>query len=110
MLGWFVGQVLKQTQGKANPGVVNKLLKTALTKGTLYPFVKSVCDWFGKKITKQVFAQFFQKTITIAGGVIGGTITYLSFKPCCEKLKESLQSTILSSPSQEILDDNIEIK
>lgn len=27
MMGWFVGQVMKATQGKANPGVVNKLLK-----------------------------------------------------------------------------------
>ncbi|MBI5162795.1 MAG: Asp-tRNA(Asn)/Glu-tRNA(Gln) amidotransferase subunit GatB [Magnetospirillum sp.] len=26
LLGWFVGQVMKQTQGKANPGVVNDLL------------------------------------------------------------------------------------
>ncbi|WP_425404299.1 Asp-tRNA(Asn)/Glu-tRNA(Gln) amidotransferase subunit GatB [Hwanghaeella sp.] len=30
LLGWFVGQVMKQTQGKANPGVVNQLLKSKL--------------------------------------------------------------------------------
>ena len=30
LLGWFVGQVMKQTQGKANPGVVNQLLKAKL--------------------------------------------------------------------------------
>ena len=29
-LGWFVGQVMKRTGGKANPGVVNALLKKAL--------------------------------------------------------------------------------
>ena len=29
-LGWFVGQVMKATQGKANPGVINQLLKTKL--------------------------------------------------------------------------------
>ena len=27
MLGWFVGQVMKATGGKANPGMVNKLLR-----------------------------------------------------------------------------------
>jgi len=27
MLGWFVGQVMKSTGGKANPGMVNKLLR-----------------------------------------------------------------------------------
>ena len=26
LLGWFVGQVMRETKGKANPGVVNKLL------------------------------------------------------------------------------------
>jgi aspartyl-tRNA(Asn)/glutamyl-tRNA(Gln) amidotransferase subunit B len=30
MLGWFVGQVMKQTGGKANPQAVNDLLKTKL--------------------------------------------------------------------------------
>jgi aspartyl-tRNA(Asn)/glutamyl-tRNA(Gln) amidotransferase subunit B len=29
-LGWFVGQVMKKTGGRANPGVVNELLKKAL--------------------------------------------------------------------------------
>ena len=28
--GWFVGQVMKKTGGKANPGLVNELLKKAL--------------------------------------------------------------------------------
>ena len=30
LIGWFVGQVMKQSQGKANPGLVNKLLKEKL--------------------------------------------------------------------------------
>jgi len=30
LIGWFVGQVMKATQGTANPGMVNKLLKTKL--------------------------------------------------------------------------------
>ncbi len=30
LFGWFVGQVLKKSQGKANPGIVNKLLKEKL--------------------------------------------------------------------------------
>ena len=27
LLGWFVGQIMKQTGGKANPGMVNKILR-----------------------------------------------------------------------------------
>ena len=30
VIGWFVGQVMKASQGKANPGAVNKLLKEKL--------------------------------------------------------------------------------
>ena len=30
LMGWFVGQVMKSTGGKANPKIVNELLKKAL--------------------------------------------------------------------------------
>lgn len=30
IMGWFVGQVMKQTGGKANPSIVNEILKTKL--------------------------------------------------------------------------------
>ena len=79
-------------------GVEKQLLKKALTKGTIYPIVRSVAKWFGVKMTKQVFAGFFKKAIPIVGGVLGGGITYLSFKPCCDKLKATLQNTMLSNP------------
>ncbi len=80
-------------------GVEKKLLNTALTKGTIYPIVKSVAKWFSKNMTKKVFAGFFKKAIPIVGGVVGGAITYVSFKPCCDKLKASLQNTMLSNPN-----------
>lgn len=78
-------------------GVEKKLMRTALTKGTIYPIVKSVASWFNVRMTKEIFAGFFKKSIPVIGGVIGGGLTYLSFKPCCVKLKESLQDTILSN-------------
>ena len=31
LFGFFVGQVMKATQGKANPGLVNELLKKKLS-------------------------------------------------------------------------------
>ena len=89
-------------------GVEKQLIKKALTKGTIYPIVKSVSKWFGVKMTKEVFAGFFKKTIPLVGGVLGGGITYLSFKPCCDKLKASLQNTILSNPKYKpVLEDDI---
>lgn len=80
-------------------GVEKQLLRSALTKGTIYPIVKNVAKWFSVKMTKEVFAGFFKKAIPVVGGVIGGGITFLSFKPCCDKLKASLQNTMLSNPN-----------
>lgn len=43
-------------------------------------------------------------------------ITYLSFKPCCDKLKDSLRDTLLSNPEyhptkeETIIIDTIEIQ
>lgn len=79
-------------------GVEKQLMKKALTKGTLYPIVKSISKWFGVKMTKEVFAGFFKKAIPVVGGVIGGGLTYATFKPCCIKLKTVLEDTYLSNP------------
>lgn len=80
-------------------GVEKQLIKKALTKGTIYPIVKSVSKWFGIKMTKEVFAGFFKKVIPLVGGVIGGGLTYATFKPCCDKLMSVLQDTYLSNPN-----------
>lgn len=89
-------KVLSNALGK---GVEKKLLQKALTKGTFYPIVKKISRWFSVCMTKQVFAGFFRKAIPVVGGVVGGGITYLSFKPCCDNLKKSLQDTALCNPS-----------
>ena len=82
-------------------GVEKKLVNKALTKGTIYPIVRNIAKWFGKKMTKEVFAGFFKKAIPVVGGVIGGGITYLTFKPCCDNLKATLRDTKLSNPECE---------
>lgn len=89
---------LKMLSAALGKGVEKKLLAKALTKGTFYPMVKKIAKWFSVNMTKQIFAGFFKKAIPVVGGVIGGGITYLSFKPCCDNLKKSLQDTLLSNP------------
>lgn len=78
-------------------GVEKKLINTALTKGTIYPIVKSVAKWFNIRMTKEIFAGFFKKSIPVVGSIIGGGITYATFKPCCERLMTTLQDTKLSN-------------
>jgi hypothetical protein len=86
-------------------GVEKKLIRDALTKGTIYPIVKSVMKWFNVNLTKKIFAEAFKKAIPVVGGVIGGSITFVTFKPCCDKLKASLQDTLLSNPNHNISDE-----
>lgn len=101
-------KALKAMAKALGVGVEKQLLKKPLTKGTIYPIIKSIAKWFGVKMTKEVFAGFFKKAISFVGGVLGGGITYLSFKPCCDKLKKSLQDTILSNPKYKpILEDDM---
>lgn len=79
-------------------GVEKKLLNAALTKGTFFPLVREIAKWFGIKLTKAVFAGFFKKAIPVVGGIVGGGITFFSFKPCCHRLKDILKDTMLSNP------------
>ena len=90
---------LKTVAKSLASGVEKQLLRRALTKGTIYPVIRNVAKWFGIKMTKEVFAGFFKKAIPVVGGVLGGGITFLSFKPCCDKLKETLRDTKLSNPN-----------
>ena len=93
-----------KTMAKAlGKGVEKKLIHTALTKGTIYPIVKEVAKWFNVRMTKEIFAGFFKKSIPVVGGVIGGGITYATFKPCCDRLKNTLKDTRLANPTY---DDN----
>lgn len=83
-------------------GVEKKLLNAALTKGAIYPLVKNTAKWFGVKMTKDVFAGFFKKAIPVVGGVIGGGLTFATFKPCCYRLKYALMDTMLSNPENHV--------
>ena len=106
---------IKAMAAGLSKGVSKKIMSTALTKGTLYPMVKSIAKWFGVKMTKKMLAGMVQKSLPVVGGIVGGGITYVSFKPCCDKLKESLQDTMLSNPDhietekENIIIDNIEV-
>lgn len=90
-------------------GISKKIMTTALTKGTIYPIIKNVAKWFGVKMTKKLLAGFVQKSIPLVGAVIGGGLTFFSFKPCCDNLKESLRNTMLSNPDYKAVGEEKEL-
>lgn len=79
-------------------GVEKQLLKMALAKGALYPFLKSFLKWFGINLTKKIFASSVKNAIPVVGGLVGGGLTFAMFKPCCNRLKNVLSDTLLSNP------------
>ena len=92
------GKALRTIASGLGKGVEKKILSTAISKGTVYPIIKKTVKWFNVKLTKTTFANFFGKAIPLVGGAVGGGITYLTFKPCCDRLKDSVKDTILSNP------------
>lgn len=99
-------KALKAMASALGKGVEKKLLNTALTKGTIYPIVKKVAKWFSIHMTKDIFAGFFKKAIPVVGGIIGGGITYATFKPCCIRLRDTLKETKLANPN--VAEENFE--
>ena len=90
-------------------GVQKQLMNKALTKGAFFPIVKSIVKWFGINLTKSIYTGAIKKAIPVVGGVVGGGITYLSFKPCCIRLKDALKDTRLSNPNYQPTEEEIAI-
>ena len=78
--------------------VAKKLAGKALTKGIVYPIVKKIATFIGVHMTKQVFADTVASAIPVVGSLASGALTYLSFKPCCNRLMKNLKSYKLSDP------------
>ena len=79
--------------------VAKSLAKKALTKGTVFPIVRSIVAKIGIRLTKQMFADAVASVVPIAGSVASGALTYAMFKPCCMKLKKKLMTYQLCDPN-----------
>lgn len=91
-----VGTINKLTVQVAKQ-ITKKLPQKALTKGVIYPIVKKIATSLGFKMTKQIYARGVAKIIPILGAIISGGVTFISFKPMSEKLREYLETTKLAS-------------
>lgn len=64
------------------------LARKALTRTTIYPIVKKICTTLGVKMTKEIFAKSVSKIIPVAGGVLCGGLTCVSFKIYANRLQK----------------------
>lgn len=100
--------LLALARGLGN-GLSKKFMKAAVTKGTVYPVLKKVAGVFGARLNKQITSKAIQNSVPVAGAVIGGGITFFSFKSCGEKLKKTLRDTYLSNPDyQPLFEDKVQ--
>ncbi len=72
---------------------LRKLPKQALTKGVVYPLVKTVATKLGFEMTKGIFAKGVAKAIPVAGAVLSGGLTLATFLPMARRLRKHLESS-----------------
>ena len=90
-------------------GASKKFMKTAVTKGVLYPILRDILKWFNVNLVKKMVANSIDNFVPVIGSVLGGALTFVTFKPCCDRLKASLQDTLLSNPNRAKSDDEDDI-
>lgn len=89
-------EAIRVLSSKLSAQALKKLPQQALTKGVIYPIVKSIAKFLGVKMTKDIFAKGVSKAIPIVGGIISGGITFASMKPMGNRLKETLSKSTFS--------------
>ena len=82
---------LKEVTKRFAEHTTRTLKRKALTKTTIYPIVKKIASTLGYKITRESFTKNVGKIIPIAGALISGTITFATFKPCANRLRNQLK-------------------
>lgn len=78
--------------------VATELPKAALTKGAIYPIVKTVARHLGVNMTKGLFAKGVAKIIPIIGAVASGALTLATYYPMAKRLKKHLSGLDLATP------------
>lgn len=80
--------------------VAKRLASKALTKTAVYPIIKRIATKIGFSMTKQIFANGVSKIVPIIGGIATGGLTYATFKPCANRLKDCFSELNLSDPDE----------
>ena len=73
--------------GSCASNTARTLARRTLTRTTIYPIVRRICRALGIRMTKETFAKGVSKIIPVAGGVLCGGLTCVSFKIYSNRLQ-----------------------
>lgn len=84
---------------------LKKLPQKALTKTFWYPIIKQVGKAIGVKVTKATVAQGISKAVPIVGGVISGSLNYVSMMPMANRLNAALDKACFNYTEEDMAAD-----
>lgn len=89
---------------------LEKLPQKALTKTFYYPMIKSIARFFGKEMTKEVFAKGVSKAIPFVGGFASGGLTLATMRPMGMRLVGCLDEARFDYTEEDLENDLEEIQ
>src|SRR6267143_2939173 len=102
----FVGAMLGAELAAKVPGdiaeraaaqVLKRLPRKTLTKWGLNGLAREVAKRIGIKLTEDSFARYLSRIVPILGGIISGTVTWISFSLMTSRLAAHLESLPLAA-------------
>jgi hypothetical protein len=90
-------KVLGDIAERAAAQVLKRLPRETLTKWGLYRLAREVAKRIGIKLTEDSFARYLSRIVPILGGIISGTVTWISFSMMTSRLAAHLESLPLAS-------------
>ena len=97
--------ILKLVSSGLSKQIMKTLHQKALTKTVYYPILKNIAKCIGVKLTKTTFSNGVAKVVPVMGGIVSGSITYLSMKPMGKRLKSALEEAQFDYSEEEIYSD-----
>jgi hypothetical protein len=89
-------KALGDTAEHASAQVLKHLPRGALGKWGLYRLAREVAKRIGIKLTDESFARYISRIIPILGGILSGTVTWISFSLMTSRLAAHLESSPLA--------------
>ena len=89
--------------------ILKQLPQKALTKGFVYPIVRIIAKQLGYTMTREMFTKGVSKVVPVVGGVANGSMTYVSFRTCANRLKKKFTELPISDPGyySSVYEENI---